>query len=214
MKAFHEPNPVPYENKKHIMCLMPVLQVEEAALTCGNAERDEYLYYILAQHPGRTLVFVNAISAVRRVAALLKLLALPAQALHASMQQRQRLKALDRFKADPAGVLVATDVAARGLDVPVGRCAVPCCAVLCCAVLCCAVLCCAGLSWAGLGWAGLITETTVSHVLSAATVILCGPHYTSSPSATVTCECCVCKRCHLRCTISCQQQQICANAVL
>ena len=55
------------------------MQVEEASLTCGNAERDEYLYYLLAQHPGRTLVFVNAISAVRRVAALLKLLSLPAQ---------------------------------------------------------------------------------------------------------------------------------------
>ena len=37
--------------------------------------------------------------------------------LHAQQQQRQRLKALDRFKADPLGVLVATDVAARGLDV-------------------------------------------------------------------------------------------------
>jgi len=94
--------------------------VEEACLECSDAQRDEFLYYILAQHPGRTLVFVNAISAVRRVAALLKLLGLPAVALHASMQQRQRLKALDRFKADPTGVLVATDVAARGLDITVG----------------------------------------------------------------------------------------------
>ena len=93
--------------------------MEEACLNCSEAQRDEYLYYILLQHPGRTLVFVNAISAVRRVAALLKLLGLPALALHASMQQRQRLKALDRFKADPAGVLVATDVAARGLDITV-----------------------------------------------------------------------------------------------
>ncbi len=96
------------------------LQVEEACLECSDAQRDEFLYYILAQHPGRTLVFVNAISSVRRVAALLKLLGLPAVALHASMQQRQRLKALDRFKADPTGVLVATDVAARGLDITVG----------------------------------------------------------------------------------------------
>ncbi len=95
------------------------MQVEEACLNCSDAQRDEFLYYILAQHPGRTLVFVNAISAVRRVAALLKLLGLPAMALHASMQQRQRLKALDRFKGDSAGVLVATDVAARGLDITV-----------------------------------------------------------------------------------------------
>ena len=94
------------------------MQVEEACLNCSDAQRDEFLYYILAQHPGRTLVFVNAISAVRRLAAILKLLGLPATALHASMQQRQRLKALDRFKADTAGVLVATDVAARGLDIP------------------------------------------------------------------------------------------------
>ena len=35
----------------------------------------------------------------------------------AGMQQRQRLKALDRFKSSEAAVLVATDVAARGLDV-------------------------------------------------------------------------------------------------
>lgn len=33
------------------------------------------------------------------------------------MQQRARLKALDRFKTDPHAILVATDVAARGLDV-------------------------------------------------------------------------------------------------
>jgi ATP-dependent RNA helicase DDX24/MAK5 len=62
-------------------------------------------------------VFVNAVSAVRRVGALLKLLGLPAVALHAQQQQRQRLKALDRFKSHPHGVLVATDVAARGLDI-------------------------------------------------------------------------------------------------
>ena len=75
------------------------------------------MYYLLARHPGRALVFVNAVSALRRVAAVLKLLGLPAQALHAQQQQRQRLKALDRFKANADGVLVATDVAARGLDV-------------------------------------------------------------------------------------------------
>ena len=33
------------------------------------------------------------------------------------MQQRARLKALDRFKADENAVLVASDVAARGLDI-------------------------------------------------------------------------------------------------
>ena len=41
-------------------------------------------------------------TAVRRLGAILKLLGLPAQALHAGMQQRARLKALDRFKARSA----------------------------------------------------------------------------------------------------------------
>ncbi|KAL6771203.1 hypothetical protein ACKKBF_B34340 [Auxenochlorella protothecoides x Auxenochlorella symbiontica] len=99
-------------------------RVSEAHLSCPEAERDEYLYCLLSCHPGRTIVFVNAVSAVRRLAAILKLLALPVQALHAGMQQRQRLKALDRFRADAAGVLVATDVAARGLDVRDVRCVV------------------------------------------------------------------------------------------
>jgi len=93
--------------------------VEEACVHCSEDGRDEALYYLLAAHPGRTLVFVNAVSAARRVAALLGLLALPAAALHASMQQRARLRALDRFRSDADAVLVASDVAARGLDVSV-----------------------------------------------------------------------------------------------
>ncbi|GIL54325.1 hypothetical protein Vafri_9897 [Volvox africanus] len=93
-------------------------RVTEAAVSCLETERDEVLYYLLAVHPGRTLVFANAVSAIRRVAALLKVLGLPAIALHAQQQQRQRLKALDRFRTDSQSVLVATDVAARGLDIP------------------------------------------------------------------------------------------------
>ncbi|KAI7835433.1 hypothetical protein COHA_010662, partial [Chlorella ohadii] len=105
-------------------------RVSEAYVACGEAQRDEVLYCLLAKHPGptivfcRTIVFVNAISAVRRLAAILKLLGLPAQALHAGMQQRQRLKALDRFREEDNAVLVATDVAARGLDIKDVRCVV------------------------------------------------------------------------------------------
>lgn len=37
--------------------------------------------------------------------------------IHAQLQQRQRLRALEAFRSSPVGVLVATDVAARGLDI-------------------------------------------------------------------------------------------------
>ncbi|KDD74614.1 DEAD/DEAH box helicase, partial [Helicosporidium sp. ATCC 50920] len=98
--------------------------VAEASLQCTEESRDVQLYCLLQQHPGRTLVFVNAIAAARRLTAILKILGLPVQALHAEQQQRQRLKALDRFRDSEQAVLVATDVAARGLDIPGVACVV------------------------------------------------------------------------------------------
>eukprot|EP00501_MAST-03F_sp_TOSAG23-6_P001589 GSMAST32.ASY1.ANO1.1655.1 assembled CDS len=77
-----------------------------------------YLYYFFSEYAGRTLIFVNAISHVKRLTVLLQLLKLPAYSLHAKMQQRARLKNLDRFRAEKNTILVATDVAARGLDIP------------------------------------------------------------------------------------------------
>ena len=41
-----------------------LLQIAEAFLQCGEKERDELLYYLIAHHTGRTLVFTNAISGV------------------------------------------------------------------------------------------------------------------------------------------------------
>lgn len=81
-------------------------------------DKDYYLYYLLELHKGRTLIFVNAISSIRRLIPLLNLLGISAHKLHAGMEQKQRLKNLERFRSEENGVLVATDVAARGLDIP------------------------------------------------------------------------------------------------
>lgn len=89
-----------------------------AQIKCVEEERDQWLYYFLLRYPGRTLIFVNTISMVRSLTALLTELQLPVSAIHAQMQQKQRLRNLERFKKDDNGVLVATDVAARGLDIP------------------------------------------------------------------------------------------------
>eukprot|EP00644_Phytophthora_capsici_P001055 jgi/Phyca11/571738/estExt2_Genewise1.C_PHYCAscaffold_430271 len=83
-----------------------------------ESTRDSFLYYFLTQYPGRTIIFLNAIHQVRKLTGLLTLLNLPVFALHAEMQQRQRLKKLDGFRSHSKGILVATDVAARGLDIP------------------------------------------------------------------------------------------------
>uniref|UniRef100_A0A1E1X5Q3 ATP-dependent RNA helicase n=1 Tax=Amblyomma aureolatum TaxID=187763 RepID=A0A1E1X5Q3_9ACAR len=90
----------------------------ESRIVCPSVEdKDSRLYYFLLAHPGRTLVFCNSIDSVRRLVSVLDLLQRCPLPLHASMQQRQRLKNLDRFKNNPSGLLLATDVAARGLDI-------------------------------------------------------------------------------------------------
>jgi len=89
----------------------------ESRIGCAITEKDQYLYYMLTQHPGRTLVFCNSIDCVRRLVNLFGYLKVAPLGLHAQMQQRQRLKNLDRFAKNPRGILIATDVAARGLDI-------------------------------------------------------------------------------------------------
>lgn len=90
----------------------------EARIICAFEEKDFYLYYFIQLHKGRTLIFCNSISCVRRLAQILTLLQCRPLPFHANMMQRQRLKNLDRFREDPCGLLLATDVAARGLDIP------------------------------------------------------------------------------------------------
>ncbi|XP_052257980.1 ATP-dependent RNA helicase DDX24-like [Dreissena polymorpha] len=90
----------------------------EARINCTKEEKDIYLYYFLKQYPGRTLVFANSKDCIRRLVSLFGLLQCQPLPLHADMHQRQRLKNLDRFTANPRGLLLASDVAARGLDIP------------------------------------------------------------------------------------------------
>uniref|UniRef100_A0A803L3Q1 ATP-dependent RNA helicase n=1 Tax=Chenopodium quinoa TaxID=63459 RepID=A0A803L3Q1_CHEQI len=91
----------------------------ECFLECSEEDKDAYLYYILCVHGrGQTIVFCSSITALRHVAALLRTLQVNICILHGEMQQRARLKALDRFRENKNGILVASDGAARGLDIP------------------------------------------------------------------------------------------------
>ncbi|VDP88864.1 unnamed protein product [Echinostoma caproni] len=77
----------------------------------------------------RCLIFINSKSGVRRLAGVMRQLTegnafavsdYPrpqyVNVLHADMLQKQRLRALERFQSDPNGILLASDVASRGLD--------------------------------------------------------------------------------------------------
>jgi superfamily II DNA/RNA helicase len=65
----------------------------------------------------QVLVFVNAKIECRRLARQLQKAGVNADAIHGDKTQDERMKALDGFKKGEIEVLVATDVAARGLDI-------------------------------------------------------------------------------------------------
>ncbi|NXN19748.1 DDX24 helicase, partial [Indicator maculatus] len=90
----------------------------ETRIHCNTNEKDYYLYYFLLQYPGRTMVFANSIDCVKRLSSLLTILNCNPLPLHANMHQKQRLKNLERFAERESCVLLTTDVAARGLDIP------------------------------------------------------------------------------------------------
>ena len=65
----------------------------------------------------QVLVFVNSKLACRRLARILRDAGIAADSIHGDKTQDERQKALDGFKEGTVHVLVATDVAARGLDI-------------------------------------------------------------------------------------------------
>ncbi|KAJ6627027.1 P-loop containing nucleoside triphosphate hydrolase protein [Mycena sp. CBHHK59/15] len=66
----------------------------------------------------RILVFALYKKEASRVEQMLRQKGYSVGALHGDMSQTARMEALDRFKNGTTGLLVATDVAARGLDIP------------------------------------------------------------------------------------------------
>jgi superfamily II DNA/RNA helicase len=71
----------------------------------------------IAARPGRTLVFVRTKHGADRLARQLSKLGAPAAAIHGNLSENVRQRALAGFAAGHPRVLVATDVAARGIHV-------------------------------------------------------------------------------------------------
>ncbi|KAI4743789.1 DEAD-domain-containing protein [Aureobasidium sp. EXF-12298] len=81
--------------------------------------KDIYLVYILNEFAGQsTVLFTRTVNETQRLAYLLRALGFGAIPLHGQLSQSARLGALSKFRAGSRDILVATDVAARGLDIP------------------------------------------------------------------------------------------------
>ncbi len=71
----------------------------------------------ISQRPARSIFFVRTKLGAQRLADQLREAGAPAEAIHGDLRQSQRSKAIDAFSAGETRVLVATDVAARGIHV-------------------------------------------------------------------------------------------------
>ncbi|GAM22654.1 hypothetical protein SAMD00019534_058290, partial [Acytostelium subglobosum LB1] len=81
--------------------------------------KDCYLVYLLKKHErSSVIVFVNNCRTVESVKGMLNKLDIKTVSLHSFLSQKDRLNALKQFKSGKIRVLVATDVASRGLDIP------------------------------------------------------------------------------------------------
>ncbi|KAI0103809.1 ATP-dependent rRNA helicase RRP3 [Nemania sp. FL0031] len=81
--------------------------------------KDVYLVYLVEQFAGRsTVIFTRTVYEAQRLPLVLRALGFNAIPLHGQLPQSARLGALSKFKTGSRNILVATDVAARGLDIP------------------------------------------------------------------------------------------------
>jgi superfamily II DNA/RNA helicase len=83
-----------------------------------GAKLDHLVSHLSREGAGRSLVFVRTKRGADRLVKRLRGRAVEAVAMHGDKSQRQRERALTRFERGEVMTLVATDVAARGIDVP------------------------------------------------------------------------------------------------
>lgn len=87
-------------------------------LPCENQDKDAACVRLLEYYqPKLTLIFCNTKKKVDELADLLKQQGFQAEGLHGDLSQAQRDVAMNRFRNGGASILIATDVAARGIDV-------------------------------------------------------------------------------------------------
>ncbi len=92
-------------------------QVDQEIFIIKGEERFEHLQKILFQYKGSVLVFVRTKHGVKALTIKLKSAGQIATEIHSNLSLSRRRAALNDFKTKKIRILVATDVAARGLDV-------------------------------------------------------------------------------------------------
>ncbi|MBA3271225.1 MAG: DEAD/DEAH box helicase [Acidobacteria bacterium] len=115
-RHLREPERIAIQREKTAAGKLP--RVRQVAYVVGRAHKAAALQRVLdMESPTSALVFCRTRIEVDSLVETLNAHGYRAEALHGGMQQRQREAVMARFRAAKADLLIATDVAARGLDI-------------------------------------------------------------------------------------------------
>eukprot|EP00112_Aurelia_sp_Birch-Aquarium-sp1_P019937 Seg503.15 transcript_id=Seg503.15/GoldUCD/mRNA.D3Y31 product="putative ATP-dependent RNA helicase DDX49" protein_id=Seg503.15/GoldUCD/D3Y31 len=98
-----------------------VTELEQQYVLVPPPMKDSMLVYILREHAENksVIIFTSTCRNCQVIAYMLRKVELSCVALHSLMSQNDRLSTLARFRGGIAKILVSTDVASRGLDIPI-----------------------------------------------------------------------------------------------
>lgn len=99
--------------------LKPIEACAQRYLFVPEVAKEAYLVFLLREHSStQAIVFASSCRRAELAHQILATLKLRSVSLHSRLKQREREAALNSFRSGLAKVLVATDVASRGLDIP------------------------------------------------------------------------------------------------
>jgi ATP-dependent RNA helicase DeaD len=114
----HLKDPVRVRIDREVVPAGSAPRVRQVAYIVGRAHKIATLGRVLdVEHPTSAIVFCRTRTEVDELTESLNGRGYRAEALHGGLSQEQRDRVMKRFRANTADLLVATDVAARGLDV-------------------------------------------------------------------------------------------------
>ena len=96
----------------------PIESIKQEVINVSEEEKYEELKRQLTARDGSIIIFVKTRRDAENVARRLTKDSHVALAIHGNLQQRQRSRVIQNFREKKCRILVATDVAARGLDIP------------------------------------------------------------------------------------------------
>lgn len=110
----HNPQRISVRGKE-----MTVAEINQSSYEFPRGKKVEALTRILeAENPTSAMIFARTKHGVDELGENLLKRGFPIETLHGDLSQAQRDRVMRRFRAGQAQILIATDVAARGLDIP------------------------------------------------------------------------------------------------